>query len=228
MNKPSCYIQFHPEIFQQVAPKEKYRAKEKLIYKFISKNLIFAYDNCKRLTLNSANILIPEIPHYPIKVIAALFNSSLYQFLFQKKFSSIKVLRSHIEEMPLPLWNKNTFYKIINLVDKAIQNQNNFQELDDYIINKFLLSEKEKNLYQWDEKIVMEFLKKHLEKLIQTLSSQHRHKLKSRLDDLISMYPFNEYEYIISSLLALGKITLDGYLEIRDEYICSKYVSLYL
>ena len=65
----------------------------------------------------------------------------------------------------------------------------------------------------------MEILKNHLEKLIKTLSSQQRHKLKNRLDDLISVYPFNEYEYIISSLLGLGKITLDDYLEIRDEYI---------
>ena len=65
----------------------------------------------------------------------------------------------------------------------------------------------------------MEILKNHLEKLIKTLSSQQRNKLKNRLDDLISVYPFNEYEYIISSLLGLGKITLDDYLEIRDEYI---------
>ena len=65
----------------------------------------------------------------------------------------------------------------------------------------------------------MEILKKHLEKLIKTLSSQQRNRLKNRLDDLISVYPFNEYEYIISSLLGLGKIALDDYLEIRDEYI---------
>ena len=65
----------------------------------------------------------------------------------------------------------------------------------------------------------MEVLKKHLEKIIKTLSSQQRNKLKNCLDDLISVYPFNEYEYIISSLLGLGKVTLDEYLEIRDEYI---------
>ena len=65
----------------------------------------------------------------------------------------------------------------------------------------------------------MEILKKHLEKLIKSLSFQQRNKLKNRLDDLISVYPFNEYEYIISSLLGLGKINLDDYLEIRDEYI---------
>ena len=146
LGKPSSYIQFQPEIFQQAAPVEKYRSKEKLIYKFISKNLIFAYDNNKRLTLNSANILIPEVSDYPIKVIASLFNSSLYQFLFQKKFSSIKVLRSHIEDLPLPLWDKKTFSKITKLVDKVMKNESSFQELDSYIINQFPLSEKEKNI----------------------------------------------------------------------------------
>ena len=152
LDKPSSYIQFQPEKFQQVAPEKKYRAKEKLIYKFISKNLTFAYDNRKRLTLNSANILIPEIPNYPIKVIAGLFNSSLYQFLFQKKFSSIKVLRSHIEDLPLPLWDRKTFSKITKLVDGIMQNQSKFQELDSYIINKFLLSEKEKNYINQEKK----------------------------------------------------------------------------
>ena len=152
LDKPSSYIQFQPESFQQVAPEEKYRAKEKLIYKFISKNLIFAYDNHKRLTLNSANILIPEIPDYPIKVIASLFNSSVYQFLFQKKFSSIKVLRSHIEELPLPLWNKKTFSEITKLADKVIQNRIKFQELDNYITNKFSLSEKEKDYINKEKK----------------------------------------------------------------------------
>ncbi|MDP3793145.1 MAG: hypothetical protein Q8R07_00125, partial [Candidatus Uhrbacteria bacterium] len=65
----------------------------------------------------------------------------------------------------------------------------------------------------------MQTLKSQLEKLINTLSATDRDKVKNRLDDLISVYPFNEYEYIISSLLALDKITLDDYLEIRDEYV---------
>lgn len=144
LDEPSSYIQFQPEKFQQTASEEKYRVKEKLIYRFISKNLVFAYDNHKRLTLNSANILIPEVPDYPIKVISAIFNSSLYQFLFQKKFSSIKVLRSHIEALPLPLWDKKTFSEIIKLVNRVMKDQSKFQELDSYITSKFLLSEKEK------------------------------------------------------------------------------------
>jgi len=145
LKNPLSFIQFAPEKFQQVAPIEKYRAKEKLIYRFISKNLVFAYDNKRRLTLNSANIIIPRIPDYPIKVIAALLNSSLYQFIFQKKFSSIKVLRSHIEQMPLPLWSEEILSNIIKLADKTIENKNNFGVLDDYIMKQYALSLKEIN-----------------------------------------------------------------------------------
>ncbi|KKQ73764.1 MAG: hypothetical protein US94_C0026G0011 [Berkelbacteria bacterium GW2011_GWB1_38_5] len=65
----------------------------------------------------------------------------------------------------------------------------------------------------------MQILKQQLEKLIDSLSAENQEKLKNRLDDLISVYPFNEYEFIISSLLGLDKITLDDYLEVRDEYI---------
>lgn len=145
LKKSSNYIQFTPDKFQQVAPIEKYRAKEKLIYRFISKNLVFAYDNKQRLTLNSANIIIPKIPDYPIKVISALFNSSLYQFIFQKKFASIKVLRSHIEHLPLPFWDNYIFSEIIRMVDDIITNQSAFEPLDNYIMEKYGLSIEERN-----------------------------------------------------------------------------------
>lgn len=143
LSEPTSYIKFTPEKFQQVAPTEKYRAKEKLIYRFISKYLVFAYDDKQKLTLNSANIVIPKTDDYPIKVIAALFNSSLYQFIFQKKFSSIKVLRNHIEQMPLPLWDKKTFSEIIKLVDEIIDKGDKFEELDDFIMKKYSLSSQE-------------------------------------------------------------------------------------
>ena len=119
--KPSKFIRFIPDKFQQVAPEEKYRAKEKLLYKFISKQLVVAYDDRQTLTLNSANVLIPTISNYPIKTILALFNSTLYQFIFEKKFSAIKVLRSHIEQLPLPEINKREHIRFEKLVDELLK-----------------------------------------------------------------------------------------------------------
>lgn len=60
-------------------------------------------------------------------------------------------------------------------------------------------------------------MKKELDVLIKRLENagDFRHSLES----LISVYPFNEYEYVISHLLALKKLTLEEYYELRDAYI---------
>ena len=65
----------------------------------------------------------------------------------------------------------------------------------------------------------MEILQKRLNGLIKSISKEKRHSIKTRLENLVSVYPFNEYEYIIAVLLGMDKITLDDYYEIRDEYI---------
>ncbi|HOV13109.1 MAG TPA: N-6 DNA methylase [Spirochaetota bacterium] len=144
LSKPQKYIKFTPQYFQQVADETIYRADEKLVYKFISKYLVFAYDNKQSLTLNSANIVIPKID-YPIKVILALFNSPIYQFIFMKKFNSIKVLRNHIEALPLPYFDDFTIKKIESLIDKIIlDNYKAYDELNDYIFECFKISEDEK------------------------------------------------------------------------------------
>ena len=93
---------FRPEEFQQCARTEYYRAPEKLIYRFISRELVFAYDNQKTLSLNSANIVIPRVPGLSVKYVLAVLNSRMAQFYFSLKFNSLKVLRSHIEAIPLP------------------------------------------------------------------------------------------------------------------------------
>jgi len=145
------YIDFNPNKFQQVAPEYKYRAKEKLFYKFISKELVFAYDDKQTLSLNSANILIPKIENYPIKTILALLNSSLYQFLYQKKFGAIKILRSDIEKLPMPILEEKKHREIDKLVHKLLDNtqettsrKKTFDELDGLIMDIFNLSTNEK------------------------------------------------------------------------------------
>jgi type I restriction-modification system DNA methylase subunit len=151
ISKNSKYIEFEPSNFQQVAPESKYRSKEKLFYKFISKELVFAYDNKQTLSLNSANILIPKLKNYPIKTILALFNSSLYQFIYQKKIGSIKILKNDLEQLPLPIIDQNIHNKIEEQVNILLDTQQDikdrktvFNSLDDFIMNIFNLSREEK------------------------------------------------------------------------------------
>jgi hypothetical protein len=63
----------------------------------------------------------------------------------------------------------------------------------------------------------MERLKEQLEKLISELGDAHA--IYEQIGNLISVYPFNEYEYMISTLLGRGQLTLDDYYALRDEYV---------
>lgn len=114
------YISFEPEKFQQVAPTEVYRVSEKLLYKFVSNKLIFAYDNNKTLTLNSCNILIPRFEKLDIKYILAILNSKIIEFYYKKNYPSLKVLKSALEELPIPNIPKSEQQPIIKLVDKIL------------------------------------------------------------------------------------------------------------
>ena len=63
----------------------------------------------------------------------------------------------------------------------------------------------------------MEHLDDELNRLLRELPNEE--DFRERLDTLVSFYPFNEYEYIISHLLAADVLTLDNYIELRDDYI---------
>lgn len=65
----------------------------------------------------------------------------------------------------------------------------------------------------------MEHLKSFLEELIKKLEPQDKTTLLIDLKELQSVYPFNEYEFIISNLLWRDAITLYEYLEIRNDYL---------
>jgi hypothetical protein len=71
----------------------------------------------------------------------------------------------------------------------------------------------------------MEKLKKQLDRLIDRLAKSRQ--FRSKLEDLKSVYPFSEYEYIISHLLATKKLTLDEYYRLRNDYI-DRNLYLYL
>ncbi|MCM1105366.1 MAG: N-6 DNA methylase [Blautia sp.] len=145
--KPSSnYIAFKPESFQQIAPTEYYRAPEKLLYRFICNQLVFSYDNAQTLSLNSCNILIPEIPDLSIKYIMAVLNSRIAQFYFKKKFNSVKVLRSHIEQIPIPGIEKAAQDEIVSAVDSILESADSllihelYDELDEKIADFYNLS----------------------------------------------------------------------------------------
>ena len=140
------YIRFVPEYFQQVAPIEMYRTKEKLLYRFISEVPVFTYDNQQTLSLNSCNIVIPEIDGIDMKYILAILNSSVATYFISKKFNSVKLLRSHIEQMPIPVVSMDVQNTIIKKVDHIMNSSENisglYEDLDNDIMALFGLTAK--------------------------------------------------------------------------------------
>ena len=117
------YIIFRPETFQQVAPVDYYRSPEKLLYRFICNQLVFAYDNQQTLSLNSCNILIPDVPGMNIKYIMAVLNSRIVQYYFKKKFNSVKILRSHIEQIPIARPAEDAHEEIVSMVNRLLDSE---------------------------------------------------------------------------------------------------------
>ncbi len=140
---PDTFIRFLPGQFQQTAPVDKYRAEEKLIYRFVSRKLVFAFDDRGSLTLNSANILIPDIENYPIKAVLGVLNSRISQFLFTKIFNTHKVLRSDLEALPLPLLSPRATEQLVNLVDRAIAGEAKSEQIDALIMDQLGLSRRQ-------------------------------------------------------------------------------------
>ncbi|MBO4980848.1 MAG: N-6 DNA methylase [Lachnospiraceae bacterium] len=143
------YIVFDPDAFQQTAPAQYYRAPEKLLYRFISNQLVFAYDDRQTLSLNSCNLLIPHIAALDMKYVLAILNSRVAQFVFRKQFCSVKVLRSHIEQIVLPVISREEQQKYIGYVDQLIKEQDPatldilYDVLDAKIATLFHLSDEE-------------------------------------------------------------------------------------
>ena len=62
----------------------------------------------------------------------------------------------------------------------------------------------------------MEQLTRELDDLLKKLKNEV--EVRGQLQNLVSIYPFNKYEYIISNLLSSGVLSLEDYQTLRKEY----------
>ncbi len=147
LKKASRYIKYNRADFQQCAKDEFYRAKEKLVYKFVSSHLCFTYDDKQRLFLNSANILIPEVDGMSTKTVLAFLNSSLFNFLYVKRFNDLKILKGNLSTLPFPKIDAETDKKLSALVDQALSGDKDAQtEIDNLIFSLYELDANEIDL----------------------------------------------------------------------------------
>ena len=138
------YILYDRVNLQQVAKEEIYRAPEKLVYKFISNKLVFAYDDSASLFLNSANILIPNIPSMSTKTVMAFLNSSLFQFMYIRLFGEVKILKGNLIELPFPEISDHENKQLTSLVDEVLNGDRSKQEIiESYIFSIYGLTQEQ-------------------------------------------------------------------------------------
>ena len=147
LKNASRYIKYNRADFQQCAKDEFYKAKEKLVYKFVSSRLCFTYDDKQRLFLNSANILIPELEGMSVKTVLAFLNSSLFNFLYFKRFNDLKILKSNLSSLPFPKITSKQDQQLAALVDHALNGDKDApKEIDRVIFALYGFSLEEVNL----------------------------------------------------------------------------------
>ena len=137
---PVCFIEFKPETYQQVAPVKYFRTR-KIVYRFICDKIICALDDSKSLILNSANLFIPN--NYPMETIVCLFNSDIYTFIYRKKFHSTKLLKAHLQSMPLPNYSYEEHSKFLDFYSKIVNRRIKQEDIDFEICKYFRLTTEE-------------------------------------------------------------------------------------
>ena len=110
------------------------------------------YDDKQTLSLNSCNIVIPKLDGIKLKYILAILNSRVAQFIYKREFNSVKVLRSHIECIPIPAVDEQTQDKIISLTNQLIDGLDGellftkYDELDTIICELYKLTNEEQKI----------------------------------------------------------------------------------
>jgi hypothetical protein len=71
-------------------------------------------------------------------------------------------------------------------------------------------------------------LRGYLDNLVASLTYEDQSLLKARLEGLVSVFPFNEYEFILTFLMDRGIIHFSDYEHLREKYVSTnRYLDLF-
>ena len=115
LSPPHLYLLYDSHSLRQSAPRHLYHSP-KLLYRFISANLIAALDRTGSLPLNNVNCILPDHLPCSLPYLAALMNSTLLNAYFRYRFNSCKILAAHLRALPFRLPHRSESRRIESLV----------------------------------------------------------------------------------------------------------------
>jgi len=146
VNFSSHYFKYDPSMLQQVAPQTMYLNKNKILYKFIGRRLIFAIDRSGMYSLNNVNGLIPKFIDMGIESTISILNSWVMQYFYDRNFFTVKVLRGNLEKLPLKVIQKENQKKLQSLTEQLIDAGGNSgirEKIEDIIFFEYGIKDKE-------------------------------------------------------------------------------------
>lgn len=89
-----------------------------------------------------------------MKYILAILNSRTITYWCRKKYNSVKLLRSHIEEIPFPTPSSEEQNTIVKLVDNLLSLENHctldkttlYNEIEEHVMRLYNLNNSEKEI----------------------------------------------------------------------------------
>lgn len=142
------YFKYCPDTLQQVAPKDLYTQKSKILYRFIGKGLTFAHDRSGSYTLNNVNGMILNNKEIDADYLVAVLNSKVMQYYYKNTFFTLKVLKGNLEQLPIKLISKtdtkriSEYSQIISYGDEEDLRRYTAQ-IDDMLLSSYGIKDRE-------------------------------------------------------------------------------------
>lgn len=142
LHPPTHYIRYDKHKLRQAAPDRKFKVPEKLLYRFISKELVTAIDRSGSYTLNNTNFLIPVSLPISLRTLSALLNSILLNTYYMYHFFTGKVISAHLCLMPLRVPPAEMAQEIDQLVERLEQGEDleAWREINEVIYRLYAVS----------------------------------------------------------------------------------------
>jgi len=206
VNWTGDYLDFNLDKIHSCKRKDIFQTNEKLFFRRVSANLIFAYDNEKYFALNTLVVInLKENASFDIKYLLCILNSKLINYYYVNKYKSTKKVFSEIQArtiglLPIPIIEKieqQPFIENANLMlAKKTELQLISKEFTNYLSAKYNINNLSKNLINWykinDNQFLTELAKlkinislKDESKLLQYFNEQKQ--IASKIDNEIEI-----------------------------------------
>jgi len=152
------YVLYEPKLLERAREKRFFTNKEKIVMRYIGKDLIATLDTEQYYTQKSVICFIPRKENiFDLRYILAVLNSDLMQFYYLKQMGQNiypRINLSYVKSFPIKKISKNDEKEIINLLNKILKENDNEQKnklifaLNELIYKIYNISQKEKEIIE--------------------------------------------------------------------------------